>query len=48
MLLTRTFKDYNSYAKENKQLEEKLEKMKAEEAEEIALKKMEEQIAETA
>lgn len=47
-LLYRNYKDYSSYSKETKQLEEKLDKLKEQEADEISIKKMQEQISETA
>ena len=44
----RNQKDYNSYNNENKQLEQKLEQLKEQNADEIDIKKMNEQILETA
>lgn len=41
-------KDYASYAKETKQLEDKLEVLKANNADEHDIKKMAEQVSETA
>lgn len=47
--LKRTVKDHQSYAKETKQLEEKLEQLKGTpEPDAYTVKKMEEQVAETA
>ena len=45
--LKRTLKDYQSYAKENILLQEKLDKLKAEEAEEGVIRRAEESVAET-
>jgi len=46
--LKRNQKDYNSYNNENKQLEQKLEQLKEQNADETDIKKMNEQILETA
>ena len=45
--LKRQIKDYQSYAKENILLQERLEKMKADEAEEGLIRRAEEAVAET-
>ncbi len=46
-VVKRTVKDYQSYSKENIILQEKLEKLKAEEAEEGLIRRAEESVAET-
>ena len=46
-VVKRSVKDYQSYAKENVLLQEKLEKLKAEEAEEGLIRRAEESVAET-